>query len=269
MARARGGHGGRQQAEQAGGGQEEGEGGGPRRGRGAVRGAERGGPERSGEARPGPAALRGAPAVEAARGGRACAAALPALCVCRALCLLDLFYISLFPLSSSFSFLFPLLFPFFPPRGAVRPAPSQRDARLCQSQTNGKVPRSSSGFHFEILPRILFVPVLFTLTWKRSPALHGRSQGRRKRRPRSARTAGIWSIGTPGGSEPPRGETDFKSASIADRSSRRPAVPRAVRYLEGRPSPSSALPVFSLHLNIRRRFSSLCSVLSFFVPYCC
>lgn len=225
-------------------------------------GAERGGPARSRSAprRPGCGGGPGGP------GLRCCAACV--VCLPRSLPSGSLLHLSVSPFF--FFFLsFPLFVPFFPPRGAVRPAPSQRDARLCQSQTNGKVPRSSSGFHFEILPRILFVPALITLTWKRSPALHGRSQGRRKRRPRSARTAGIWSIGTPGGSEPPRGETDFKSASIADRSSPRPAVPRAVRYLEGRPSPSSALPVFSLHLNIRRRFSSLRSVLSFFVPYCC
>jgi len=140
VARARGGHGGRQQAEQAGGGQEEGEGGGPRRGRGAVRGAERGGPERSGEARPGPAALHGAPAVEAARGGRACAAALPALCVCRALCLLDLFYISLFPLSSSFSFLFPLLFPFFLLAGQFGPLRPSAMPACVKVKRTGKCP---------------------------------------------------------------------------------------------------------------------------------
>lgn len=154
-------------------------------------GAERGGPARSRSAprRPGCGGGPGGP------GLRCCAACV--VCLPRSLPSGSLLHLSVSPFF--FFFLsFPLFVPFFPPRGAVRPAPSQRDARLCQSQTNGKVPRSSSGFHFEILPRILFVPALITLTWKRSPALHGRSQGRRKRRPRSAPDCGHLEHRNPG-----------------------------------------------------------------------
>lgn len=223
----------------------------------------RSGAERLGSARPGPVPQR-----SAAPGGgggpwgpglRCCAACVP--CLPLPFPFGFLFHISIFP--SSFFFLllisFPLSVPFFPSRGAARPAPSRRDALLCQSQTNGKVPWSSSGFHFEILPRILFVPVLFTLTWKRSPAS----------------MAALGAAGTSGASEPRAAQslakTAFKSASVADCCSPRPAVvaaPVSVRYLEGC-SPSSVLSMFLLHLITRRGFSSLHCVLLSFIPYCC